>query len=293
MTTLATPAAALHPPVLQDAWPEAREHRKAQSTTEAAPGSFPLAQPGRGFALIMLLLALIWFGGLEYRGLFRPDEGRYAEIPREMLASGDWITPRLNGLKYFEKPPLQYWATAGTYVLFGFDEWTTRFWPALAGFFGLSLIALAGARLSPPRSGLLPALMLAGTWGYFVAAQFVTLDMSVTFFLTGTLAGFILAQRPGLGSGAQRAWMLVAWAAMALAVLSKGLIGIVLPVLALSLYVAVERDRSVLRRLHALPGLAVFLLIVLPWFVLVQEKNPEFWRFFFVREHFERYMLAT
>jgi len=88
----------------------------------------------------------MWFGGLEYRGLFQPDEGRYAEISREMLASGDWITPRLNGLKYFEKPPLQYWATAVSFALFGEDEWTARLWTAVTGFLGLLLVVFAGNR---------------------------------------------------------------------------------------------------------------------------------------------------
>ena len=84
-------------------------------------------QPSRwqvGLALVFLLI--LWFGALEYRDLFHPDEGRYAEIPREMVASGDWITPRLNDLKYFEKPVLQYWITAVSYKLLGEDEWTAR-----------------------------------------------------------------------------------------------------------------------------------------------------------------------
>src|SRR5947209_15914925 len=77
---------------------------------------------------------MVWFAGLEDRTLTRPDEGRYAEIPREMAVTGDWVTPRLNGLKYFEKPPLQYWATAAAYSVFGFSEWTARIWTVGLGF---------------------------------------------------------------------------------------------------------------------------------------------------------------
>ena len=79
-----------------------------------------------GLIAALIAVAAIWFSNLEYRKLIKPDEGRYAEIPREMVASGDWVTPRLNDLKYFEKPPLQYWATAAAYEVFGEHQWTSR-----------------------------------------------------------------------------------------------------------------------------------------------------------------------
>ena len=103
--------------------------------------------------LLLLAVAVIWFGTLEYRKLVKPDEGRYAEISREMVASGDWLTPRLNDLKYFEKPPLQYWATATAYTLFGEHQWTSRLWSALTGFAGLLLVWFAGTRLFGREAG--------------------------------------------------------------------------------------------------------------------------------------------
>ena len=96
---------------------------------------------------LIIAFAAVWFANLEYRKLIKPDEGRYAEIPREMVASGDWTTPRLNGLKYFEKPPLQYWATATAYTVFGEHQWTSRLWTALTGFAGILLVWFAGSRL--------------------------------------------------------------------------------------------------------------------------------------------------
>ena len=96
---------------------------------------------------LLLVLAVVWFGGLGHRKLIKPDEGRYAEIPREMVASGDWLTPRLNELKYFEKPPLQYWTTAIAYETFGVHEWTSRLWTALTGFLGVLLVGFTAARL--------------------------------------------------------------------------------------------------------------------------------------------------
>src|SRR5438046_7763941 len=83
---------------------------------------------------LLFVFAAAWFAGLENRTLLHPDEGRYAEIPREMVATSDWLTPRHNGLKYFEKPPLQYWVTALSYEAFGTHNWTARLWPALSTF---------------------------------------------------------------------------------------------------------------------------------------------------------------
>src|SRR6476619_4302537 len=88
----------------------------------------------RAWILLAILAAIAWFANLDVRKLQHPDEGRYAEIAREMVASGDYVTPRLNGLKYFEKPPLQYWLTAASYQAFELDEWTSRLPVALAGW---------------------------------------------------------------------------------------------------------------------------------------------------------------
>jgi 4-amino-4-deoxy-L-arabinose transferase-like glycosyltransferase len=240
---------------------------------------------------VLLVCALVWVVGLEYRGLFMPDEGRYADIAREMLDSNDWVTPRLNGLKYFEKPPLQYWATAGVFALFGFDEWTARLWPALTGLLCIAFTAFSAFRLAPGSSWILAALALAGSWGFFLGGQFLTLDMGLTFFLTAGMLSFVLGMRTGVSAYAQRNWMLLAWAALACALLSKGLVSVVIPGLALAVYMAVERDLSPLKRMRWIPGLALFAAIVLPWFVMVQERNPEFFRFFFIHEHFERFLL--
>jgi 4-amino-4-deoxy-L-arabinose transferase-like glycosyltransferase len=222
-----------------------------------------------------------------------PDEGRYADIAREMLDSSDWVTPRLNGIKYLEKPPLQYWATAGIFAVFGVDEWTARLWTALTGFLGIVFTAFAGSRLAPGSPPIHTALIVAGSWGYFLGGQVLTLDMGLTFFLTAAMLAFALSRRQDVSLDAERGWMLVAWAAMGCAVLSKGIVGIALPALALMVYVAIERDWALLRRLHWGAGLCVFGAIVLPWFILVQLRNPEFFRFFFIGEHFERYLLPS
>ncbi len=238
----------------------------------------------------MLLLAIaIWCGNLEYRKLALSDEGRYSEIPRTMAHSGDWVTPRLNGIKYFEKPPLQYWATAAAYNVFGEYHWTARLWPALTGFLGVLLIFFAGTRLYGTNAGLYAALVLASSLLYTGMAHILTLDMGLTFFLGLAMAGMLLALDPRADARTNRLWMHVAAAGCALAVLSKGLIGIVLPGAVIVIYMLVKRDFALLRRLHLVTGGLLFLAISAPWFVAVSIANPEFPQFFFIHEHWQRY----
>src|SRR6266498_5548536 len=101
------------------------------SRARPQPPLMPRSSPfpsNAALAALAAIVAIVWFAGIGTRTLIHPDEGRYAEIAREMAVSGDWLTPRLNGLKYFEKPPLQYWTTAAAFKLFGFHEWTARLW---------------------------------------------------------------------------------------------------------------------------------------------------------------------
>lgn len=238
--------------------------------------------------ILLVAVVVIWFGNLEYRKLIKPDEGRYAEIPREMVVSGDWVTPRLNDLKYFEKPPLQYWATAVAYEVFGEHQWTSRLWAALTGLAGVLLAGFTGARLFGREAGIYAALILGSSSLYALMSHINTLDMGVTFFISLGIFALLLGQQE-LAAAPRRNWMLLAWAAMALAVLSKGLMGLILPGAALFLYSVFNRDLRVWLRMHWVSGLLIFFLVAAPWFVLVMRANPEFFQFFFIHEHFERF----
>ena len=114
-------------------------------------------------AAFLLIFAFAWFANLGQRDLFNTDEGRYAEISREMVAGGDWLTPRLDGLKYFEKPPLQYWATAAAFEAFGQSAWSARLWTALTGFLGVLAAAFAATRLFGAPVGRATGLILGGS----------------------------------------------------------------------------------------------------------------------------------
>jgi 4-amino-4-deoxy-L-arabinose transferase-like glycosyltransferase len=227
--------------------------------------------------IALAVIAVAWFAVLFTRPLYRADESRYAEISREMVESGDWVTPRLNGFKYFEKPPLQYWTTAAFFKVFGEHDVVARLWNALCGIAGILLALGAARRLYGPGAGLLAAAALAASPLYVLLGQLNTLDMGFSFFLAASIFAFALGH------------VLLFWAACAAAVLSKGLAGIVLPLGTVALYILIKRDWGRIARLQWLKGGALFLLISAPWFVAVSLANDEFARFFFIREHFERF----
>nr|WP_314543114.1 glycosyltransferase family 39 protein [uncultured Massilia sp.] len=268
----------------------ARPYRGAPSATVPRRAGEALRSK-RVFWLLALAFVLVSLYALGIRTLVPPDEGRYAEMAREMFASGDWITTRLNGIKYFEKPPLQAWMTALAFTVFGVGEWQARLWTGVSGLLGVGLSGFAAWRLFGPRVGGYSALVLASSLYWIVGSQVNSLDMGLSAMMTLALCALLLAQRDEAGAAERRNWMLVCWAGMALAVLSKGLIGIVLPGGVLVVYTLLAGDRRIWTRLYPGRGLAVFLLIAAPWFVLVGLRNPEQPHFFFIHEHVERFLL--
>ena len=239
------------------------------------------------------MLAAAWFATSPLRPLLDPDEGRYAEIPREMLASGDFLTPRFDGLKYFEKPPLQYWATAAVYSAAGLSEWSSRLW-SVGLAFGCLALTFAWTRALYGVGAALAALTCLAVSPYFlIVGHLNLLDAGLTFFLTAAVFSFTRAQTAAPGSRAERNWMLTAWGAAALAVLSKGIVVGVLTGGALIVYTLIERDARPWRRLHVAAGLPLFVVLTAPWFIAVSVRNPGFAGFFFVHEHFTRFLTTV
>jgi 4-amino-4-deoxy-L-arabinose transferase-like glycosyltransferase len=239
---------------------------------------------------LVIAFALSWLSLLGVRPLFNPDEGRYAEIPREMLATGDWLVPHLDGLVYIEKPPLQYWATAASFAVFGTHVWSARLYTGLCGLLCVLVVGGLARRLWGNATGWRAGIMLAGTWGILVMSQQLTLDMSLTFFMTLTLACFCVAQERATADPERARWMWLAWAGAAATFLTKGLIALVLPALTLVLYSLLYRRWKVWSRLSMGTGLGLFALLALPWCVGMQHRVPQFFDFFFVREHFQRFL---
>ena len=239
--------------------------------------------------MVILLCAVLWFGMLGQRDLFDPDEGRYAGIPAAMVATGDWLTPRLNDFKYFEKPVLQYWGTAVAFKVFGKSNASARLWTALLGFLTALFAMLVAFRLYGGRASLYTFLLSISYLMVVAFGHYLTLDMALSAFLVMGIGSLVLAHSSRSGESRTRNWMLAGWAALALATLTKGLVAIVLPAATVVVYSLWQRDWDLWKKLHLFKGVLLFLLITAPWFVMVSIANPEFPEFFFIHEHFDRY----
>ncbi|MBV8271532.1 MAG: glycosyltransferase family 39 protein [Cupriavidus sp.] len=259
------------------------------ASSQSSQGAVGWTAAAGWVGLFVVVALVVWFVSLDMRHLVGPDEGRYAEISREMFASGDWVTIRYNALKYFEKPPFHMWVTAVGYELFGLGEWQARLAVALSGLLGIGVSMMAARRWFGGRAAAFTGLALLAAPMWSVAAHFNTLDMTLAGVMSCVLAFMLMAQHPDASVAARRGWMAACWAAMGVAILTKGLVGIALPGLVLVVYTLVTRDWGLWRRLHLALGAVVMLVITVPWFYLVSVRNPEFPNFFFIHEHWERY----
>jgi len=234
--------------------------------------------------LVLLLLASL-------RPLAVPDEGRYGEVGRWMLQSGDWLTPRLNGIPFFHKPPLLHWLEAMSLATFGVNAVALRLVPAL--HVGLMMVALylSARSISTESIARRAAIMLATSLTFMLGGQYINHDMMVATWIGVAIWCFAFAFMAGDKPNAALArW---GFAACALGMLSKGLIGIALPGLVIFVWLIWTRQFKKILYLPWLSGLALFALIALPWFVLAQQKYPELFNYMFIGQQLNRYTAAT
>ena len=232
----------------------------------------------RDLAMLAVCFALLFGAQLGRAPLANPDEGRYAEIPREMLASSDWVTPTLNGVPYFEKPPLMYWAVAGSMRAFGSHELALRIVPAAFALAGVLLTYLAGRQLYGGTVGLAAAIVLGTSLLYFALSQLLLLDMAVAVLMSATLFCFMLGVREPAGRS-RRLWFYGLYVAAALATLTKGLIGFMLPGAVMFSWLLVFNQWHRLRPFYQPSGLALFaavpvaLIVVSPKISTVDDER--------------------
>jgi 4-amino-4-deoxy-L-arabinose transferase-like glycosyltransferase len=224
-----------------------------------------------------LALALALFHTAQIPLIDR-DEGRYAEAAREMLASGDWLVPRQFGIPYLEKPPLFYWLTAAACGLVGLDEYGARLVSALAAAFGVLSTGLFARRMFGPRAGLASATILATSGLYFVLARVAVTDMLFSVLLAGALLSYFLAETEGRSYAPF-------WLLAAAATLTKGPVAPVLCGLVGLGHLAVRGSWQSLRMRRFWVGLPLYLIVVLPWFVLIELRYPTFLDFYVYKEH--------
>jgi 4-amino-4-deoxy-L-arabinose transferase-like glycosyltransferase len=239
--------------------------------------------------LVALIVGAYFLLFLGARPLAVPSEARYAELGREIFSTGDWVTPRINGVKYFFKPPLFYWLQAGFIHLFGLTEFALRLATALLAAGGV-VIAYATGRLVHGRTvGWLAATIMATTLLWFALSRVILLDVPVGVFLSFALMAFLFAVKAPEDGAARARWLYAMYVGAAAATMTKGLIGIVLPALVIGLWIVLTWNWRLLLQVKLIPGLILFLVLTAPWHVAVGIKSPEFWHFYFVREHFERF----
>ena len=232
----------------------------------------------RDLVILFLTIGLLFGIMLGNRPLSVPDEGRYVEIPREMATTGDYITPRLNNVKYFEKPALFYWLESLSIKLFGIREFTLRLWPALFALFGCLSVYAAGSMLYGRRAGLFAAAVLATNVLYYALSQAIILDMPVSIFLTAALLLFILGTReePGIR---RRLFMGGFFAFAALAALTKGLIGILIPGMVIGAWIVLLNEWRILKTMYLLSGIALFLQLRRPGTSWSDRQTPSSFSF--------------
>lgn len=236
------------------------------------------------------LLALWLMATLGLRPLTLPDEGRYANVAREMLHNADVFTPWLNGLPFFHKPPLWYWLDMLAMSAVGVNQFSARFGSFVGAWVMGAALFLAARRWYGPPTAIATLIVLATCPFLFVAGQYANLDMLVAGLMSATVLAWVRAvDQPQVA----KRWVMMGWAFAALSVLAKGLIGLVLPILIVGPWLLAQaRWRDVLRLLHPL-GLLIFVLVAAPWFMVMQQRYPGFFDYFVIEQHFRRFVQSN
>jgi len=238
---------------------------------------------------IIGLFILIYIMPLGMRPLAFPDETRYAEIPREMLVSGDWVVPHLDGLRYFEKPVMGYWFNAAAMFLFGQNAFATRLPSALAtGVSALLLFLLVRKFGGGFSAGISTAAVFLTSMEVFGVGCFNVLDSIFSMFLAGAMVSFFFAYSEKQ-AGKRIGFLSVFGVFCGLAFLTKGFLAFVIPVMTIVPFMIWERRWQELFRICWLP-LLVALLVALPWSAMIHEREPDFWHYFFWVQHIKRLM---
>ncbi|RMF96319.1 MAG: glycosyltransferase family 39 protein, partial [Candidatus Schekmanbacteria bacterium] len=224
--------------------------------------------------LIVILVYFLFFYGLSKRDLWDPDEGRYAEIAREMIERGDYITPTLNYENYNKKPPLYFWLSVISYKLFPNKDYAPRYVSALFGTGCVLFVLFAGTRLFCFESGIFSALILLTSLEFIALSRAIVTDMILTFFITAAILSFFIFSLKL--SSKYEIFKYLLFIFSGLAFMSKGPLGIIVPSLVILSYILAFRDFSKIRDLLRPINILLFLLVVLPWYVISTIKTPGF-----------------
>lgn len=241
----------------------------------------------KDLSYLFIGILVFYFTFLGSYSLFSPDEARYAEISREMLTSGNWLIPKQNNVVFFDKPILHYWLQMLAMKLFGMNEWGIRFFPALWAILGCIATYIAGRIVFNRMIGLLSGVILATTPIYFIGGHYANLDLEVSVFISLSLLCFLIATR---GSKGNAVCIYLSYFFASLAFLTKGLIGLFLPLLIVGMWLFLTKRYDLLNRKQMLKGLLIILITALPWYILASLNHPNFLYYFFYEQQIIRFL---
>jgi 4-amino-4-deoxy-L-arabinose transferase-like glycosyltransferase len=234
-------------------------------------------------ALVVGVCCFFFFFGLGAFGLTGADEPRYAQIAREMLARHDWIVPTLNGAPWLEKPALLYWKMMNSYSIFGVSDWAAR---VPAAFYATALVLgiFFFMRRFRFASELDAAMIAASSAGMIGFGRGASTDMLVSAPFALAMMSWWTWHQTG-----RKLWLMIFYGLLGVGALAKGPVAPALAVLVVGAYALLRRDGKIFLRTISVPGFALFFAIVLPWFVAIQIKVPQFFRVFFIEHNLERF----
>ena len=240
------------------------------------------------FAAVFCLAGFLLMFRLGERDLRNPDEGRYAEIAREILQSGDWVKPTLYGVGYLRKPVLFYWLVASSFKALGANEFSARLVPALFGLFGVMSIFWFCRRFFGLETAVFASMMTATNFWYLQTARYLVIDAVFSFFVVGALLCYYLSYSPGPANGR---WFVLSSFLLGLAFMSKGFLALVLVVVPVGLYLLMTGSlMRELRRRRLLMGALVFFCVAVPWYWMMEKREPGFILYFLGHENFKRFV---
>jgi hypothetical protein len=245
------------------------------------------SQEVKAVLIIFCICLFIFFYKLGDRPLWEYDEAKHAQVAKEMLLRGDWVTPTFNGENFYDKPVLHFWLVMISFLVFGVNEFAARFPSALLGMGGVFLVYVWARSVYGSISGLLSCLVLATSIEYVILSQNIIHDMSLSFFVI--LALFLFHRAYRQGGFSLTGWILFS-ASLGFAVLAKGPVGLVLPGLIIGVFLVITRQWGLLFNRNLFLGVLAFLVVILPWYITMALRNPDFLRHFLIEGNLSRFL---
>ena len=237
--------------------------------------------------VLIAVCLILFFFNLGDRALWDIDEGKHSVTSKNMVLGGDWLTPEFDGKKFYDKPPLHNWFVAISFVVFGFTEFAARLPAALLGLGSVILTYILGRQFYKPAAAFIGSLVLATCIEYIVLSRTVVHDISLLFFFTLALTCFYLGYDRDRH---RKLFFLSGYAAMGLAVMAKGPIGVLIPVAIVGLFLLMKKRLNFISKLQIGWGLLILLGIAAPWYILISLKDPNYAGYFFIQQNIGNFL---